>query len=119
MLPLVVLLLVGFALGYGVRELISRRRRKKYGRRVVDRFQPNELDQLGLNLRDGTTRKPRKTRTKAAVSHPEAQPAEKPETLPISQPDAASLEQRIERLHVVMRPSAHPARKVKPRIRIV
>ena len=114
-----VTLLIGFAFGYGVREIISRRRRKKYDRRVVDHLQPDESDQLVLNLRDSAIRKPHKTRTKATVSPPEAQPAEKPEKLPISQPDAASLEQRIERLHVVMRPSAHPARKVKSRIRIV
>ena len=101
--PLVMLLLVAFALGYGVRELISRRRRKKYKKRVVAPFEPNEIDQLVLDLRDGAT------------SRAEAQPSEKPTNSPISQPESASLEQRIERLRVVMRPNARssPADKVK------
>jgi hypothetical protein len=69
----IVSLLISFTFGYGVREIISRRRRKKYLRRdqrVVNRWQPNELEMMGSNL--GTKRKRRIKRTKVAVSSPES-----------------------------------------------
>ena len=49
MLPGIITFAVGTALGYGVREIISRRRRKMYrdgrlrDRRSEDRFTPNEI----------------------------------------------------------------------------
>jgi len=48
---MILIFVVGFALGYGVREIISRRRRKKlrnrrvWNRRSEDRFTPNEIDE--------------------------------------------------------------------------
>lgn len=73
MLAFILSLLIAFAFGYGVREIISRRRRKKYIRRdqrIVNRLQPNELETLGPIL--GTRRMRRKKRTKAAVSSAES-----------------------------------------------
>ena len=39
MIDVLVALLIGFICGYGVRELISRRRRAEYRRRHPERFQ--------------------------------------------------------------------------------
>lgn len=47
----ILIFVVGIVLGYGVREIISRRRRKKlrnrrvWNRRSEDRFTPNEIDE--------------------------------------------------------------------------
>ena len=48
-------LLIAFGLGYGVREIISRRRRAEYLRRhrlAVDHVNANELDKLGNDFWD-------------------------------------------------------------------
>jgi hypothetical protein len=46
MLSCILSLVVGFILGYGVRDVISRHRHKRFRtQRVRDRFAPNELDE--------------------------------------------------------------------------
>jgi len=51
MLPGIVIFAVGVGLGYGVREIISRRRRKMYrdgrlrDRRSEDRFEPDKINE--------------------------------------------------------------------------
>ena len=48
---LIFVFLIAFALGYGVREIISRRRRKQFRRRDrqdANRLNPIELEVLGL-----------------------------------------------------------------------
>lgn len=46
MLSYILSLVVGFILGYGVRDVISRHRHKKFRtQRVRDRFAPNELNE--------------------------------------------------------------------------
>jgi hypothetical protein len=55
---LTVIFLIAFALGYGIREIISRRRRKKYVRRDrpnANRLSPIELEVFGSN--EGTAQK--------------------------------------------------------------
>ena len=75
MLPFILSITIGFALGYGVREIISRRRHKKmrerqvWDRRAVDRFDPNELELFRAN--PGAPRKRRKKAKKDAVSDSE------------------------------------------------
>ena len=55
MLPFILSILIGFVLGYGVREIISRRRHKNVrdrrvrARRAVDRFEQNELKLFGIS----------------------------------------------------------------------
>ena len=71
MLAKIVDILIAFALGYGVRELISRfRRKKKSQQNRWIRLEPNELVLFRAN--PGATRKHRKKVTKAAVNSPEA-----------------------------------------------
>jgi hypothetical protein len=51
MWPWILIFIVGVALGYGVREIISRRRhkyfreRRVWDRRLEDRITPNEIDE--------------------------------------------------------------------------
>lgn len=75
MLPFILSILIGFVLGYGVREIISRRRHKKlrdrrvWDRRAVDRFEPNELELFRAS--PGAPRKRRRKVKKDAVSDSE------------------------------------------------
>jgi hypothetical protein len=66
-----VTLLIAFALGYGVREIISRRRRKKFrqrDRQDAHRLNPIEREVLGSNEGRGDASQP----TKAVISSPES-----------------------------------------------
>jgi hypothetical protein len=70
MLPFILSITIAFALGYGVREIISRRRHKKIRyRRAVDRFDPNELELF--RAIPGALRKRRRKVKKDAVSDSE------------------------------------------------
>jgi hypothetical protein len=76
MWPFIVNLLFAFALGYGVREMISRRRRKKYFQQhleVGERLNPNELKLQEANLA-AIKGKRRRKRTKTAVRGRELKP---------------------------------------------
>jgi hypothetical protein len=68
---LIVSLLIAFALGYGVREIISRRRRRKY--RQQDRQDAgglNAIEREVLRSNEGT-RADASQPTKAVISSPE------------------------------------------------
>jgi hypothetical protein len=75
MLPFLLSILIGFALGYGVREIISRRRHKKVRdrrvrtRRAADRFEQNELKLFGIS--PSRTTQAAQEDKKAAVSDPD------------------------------------------------
>jgi hypothetical protein len=66
---LAVSILIAFTLGYGVREIISRRRRKNYLRRGLQSLDRDELEVLQSN--PGKRPKRRIKKPKAAVSSPE------------------------------------------------
>ena len=69
MLELVPVAVIAFVLGYGVREIVSRRRRRKFGRRRTNQLDPVELKLLKAHPRP--ERKRRSSQKKGDVNNPD------------------------------------------------